>query len=426
MSLFAYSLNHHNAPLALREKMAFSAEKLASALESAQNSCVLQANQTIKKRLNEIVIVSTCNRTELYFVADAPHLVLEWWCLFHEVEKAEIEDMMTLYQGDLVAKHLFSVLSGLDSMVLGETQIVGQIKEAVRKAEALGTIKKELHFLFQRAYSVSKKVRSQTSVGANSVSMAAAAVKLATQIFSNIQELAILFVGAGEMIELVAVHFAEQTPKKIMIANRTLPRAQALSQQLAGVSEVMVLSDLPQYLHEYDIIVSSTASQLPIIGKGMVESAIKQRKHRPVFMLDLAVPRDIEGEVAELEDVFLYTLDDIASVVELGKAARQIAAEEAEVILNAALVDFNKTYSRLRLAPYSKALRTHTEAIRLAALEIAYKKIAQGIETETILAELSTQLTNQMLHPLYQAFNEPAIAGELAQFYSFQTDIEHE
>ncbi|MBY0345933.1 MAG: glutamyl-tRNA reductase, partial [Neisseriaceae bacterium] len=212
----------------------------------------------------------------------------------------------------------------------------------------------------------------------------------------------------------------------MMIANRTLPRAQVLSQQLTCVSEIMILADLPQYLHEYDIIISSTASQLPIIGKGMVESAIKQRKHQPIFMLDLAVPRDIEIEVSELEDVFLYTLDDIASVVELGKAARKKAAAEAEVILNTALVDFNKGYSRLCLAPYSKALREHSEAIRLASLELAHKKIAQGHSTESVLAELSMQITNQMLHPLYQAFNTPSIAYELAKFYSFQPDVDHE
>ncbi|BAK74880.1 glutamyl-tRNA reductase [Pseudogulbenkiania sp. NH8B] len=393
MHLVAFGLNHQTAPLSVREKLAFPAEVLPGALESLVHS----------DAAGEAAIVSTCNRTEIYCASHNPQAALEWLSQFHGLPLDELVPYLYQLDAAAAARHAFRVASGLDSMVLGETQILGQIKDAVRAAEQSGTLGTQLNALFQKTFAVAKEVRSKTAVGANSVSMSAAAVKLAEQIFPTIRELKVLFIGAGEMIELVATHFAARNPSCITVANRTLERGEKLAERFGG--NAITLSDLPEALPRYDVVVTSTASQLPILGKGLMERAIKIRRHRPVFMLDLAVPRDIEAEVGELDDVFLYTVDDIASVVEVGREARQLAAEEAETIIQARVQEFVEWLKRRETVPLIRGLRDEAERVRRHALEAAHKQLARGDDPAKVLEALSQQLTNKLMHPPTQALS---------------------
>ncbi|MFO1234558.1 MAG: glutamyl-tRNA reductase, partial [Rivihabitans pingtungensis] len=288
MQLVALGLNHHTAPLAIREQLAFPAEQLADALRDLTDS----------RAAHEAAILSTCNRTEIYAGAENIDAVLHWLARNRGLDVDTLRPYLYLLDAEAAARHAFRVASGLDSMVLGETQIVGQIKDAVRAAEQCGALGVLLNTLFQKTFSAAKAVRSQTAIGANSVSMAAAGVKLALQIFPSIRELNVLFIGAGEMIELVATHFAAQQPAGITVANRTLERGERLAQEFGG--RAIVLQDLASQLAQHDVVVTSTASPVPVLGKGAVEKALKARRHKPMFMLDLAVPRDIEAEVGEL------------------------------------------------------------------------------------------------------------------------------
>ena len=304
--IFTLGINHHSAPLAIRERVAFGADKLRHALAD------LMRNRPVK----EVAILSTCNRTEIYCAAESPDVVIDWLSQYHQVDRHDITPYLYTHDQPAAIRHAFRVASGLDSMVIGEPQILGQMKDAVRAAEESGTLGTQLHKLFQRSFSVAKEVRSTTAIGANIVSMAAAGVHLAERIFESIADQRVLFVGAGEMIELCAAHFCARKPRQVTIANRTIERGRALAEQYGGGA--IRLDDLGEYLPQHDIVVSCTASPLPIIGLGMVERAIKARRHRPIFMIDLAVPRDIEEEIGELDDVFLYTVDDLAQVVESG------------------------------------------------------------------------------------------------------------
>jgi glutamyl-tRNA reductase len=402
MHLVAFGLNHHTAPLSVREKLAFPAEVLPNALESLVGSHAAR----------EAAIVSTCNRTEIYCNSNNPEQALQWLSQYHGLPVEELRPYLYQLDASSAARHAFRVASGLDSMVLGETQILGQLKDAVRTAENVGTLGSLLNGLFQRTFAVAKEVRSSTAVGSSSVSMSAAAVKLAEQIFPTIGELNILFIGAGEMIELVATHFAAREPSCITIANRTLERGQKLAEQFGG--NAITLSELPDVLHRYDVVVTSTASQLPIVGKGLVERAIKARRHRPIFMLDLAVPRDIEIEVGKLNDVYLYTVDDIASIVEVGKEARQSAAEEAESIIQARVAEFNDWLKKRETVPLIRALRDEADRTRRHALEAALKQLAKGTPPEKVLESLSQQLTNKLMHPPTQALSSGSGAEHAA------------
>jgi glutamyl-tRNA reductase len=295
-----------------------------------------------------------------------------------------------------VARHAFRVASGLDSMVLGEPQILGQMKDAVRAANDAGALGTTLNQLFQRSFSVAKEVRSATEIGAHSISMAAAAVRLAGQLFEDLSKIRVLFVGAGEMIELAATHFAAKNPQGIAIANRTLERGEKLASRFGG--EVMRLADLPARLHEFDAVISSTASTLPIIGLGAVERALKARKHRPMFMVDLAVPRDIEPEVKELEDVYLYTVDDLAHVVQTGQANRQAAVAQAEAIIDAGVQSFMHWMDQRAGVPLIRQLNAQTDEWRQAEIARARKLLARGEDVDAVLEALSRGLTQKMLH----------------------------
>ncbi|HSV78954.1 MAG TPA: glutamyl-tRNA reductase, partial [Ramlibacter sp.] len=301
-----------------------------------------------------------------------------------------------MLQDGQAARHAFRVASGLDSMVLGEAQILGQLKDAVRAAEEAGALGTTLNQLFQRSFAVAKEVRSSTEIGAQSISMAAAAVRLAGNLFEDLGKVKVLFVGAGEMIELAATHFAARNPKAIAVANRTLERGEKLASRLGG--EVMRLADLPGRLHEFDVVVSSTASQLPIIGLGAVERALKARKHRPMFMVDLAVPRDIEPEVKALEDVYLYTVDDLAHVVQTGHASRQAAVAQAEAIIDAGVQSFLHWMDGRHAVPLIRQLNAQADEWRSSEIARARKLLARGDDVDAVLEALSRGLTQKMLH----------------------------
>ena len=394
MQLYAFGLNHQTAPLAVREQVAFNVDGMESALRD------LVENGAAK----EAAILSTCNRMELYCNAAQPDHAIDWLARYHNLSRKDLEPYLYTLPREQAVKHSFRVASGLDSMVLGEPQILGQMKQAVRQAEEAGTLGFLLHKLFQRTFSVAKDVRTQTEIGANLVSMAAAAVRLAERIFPSIGEQRVLFIGAGEMIELNAVHFAARNPAHITVANRTLERAQTLARRING--HAITLAELPEQLAHHDIIVTCTASQLPILGKGMVERALKARKHKPLFIVDLAVPRDVEAEVAELSDVFLYSVDDIAEVVKDGLDARQSAVKEAEVIIASGVSDFVHWMESREVVPTIRALRDHAEHSRRQEVEKALRLLAKGESPEKVLEAMSSGLTNKFLHAPTHALNQ--------------------
>lgn len=410
MQLTAIGLNHQTAPVSIRERLAFAAQVLPEAVKQ------LVQTRTAK----EAVILSTCNRTELYCVGKSNDIV-GWLADFHRLPENDIRPYLYTLDSDETIRHAFRVSCGLDSMVLGEPQILGQLKDAVRVAQEQNSLDTTLNTLFQKTFSVAKEVRSNTAVGNSSVSMAAASVKMAEQIFPNIADLNVLFIGAGEMIELVATYFAAKTPKKITVANRTIGRARELCAQMGGRSDAVLLNDLPNIIHQYDVVVSSTASPLPIVGKGMIESALKQRRRHPMFLLDLAVPRDIEAEVGKIEDAYLYTVDDMVNIVEMGKEARQQAAAEAESIIETRVHEFLQWQRQRQIVPMIKALRDEGEVMRKQALATAMKQLNKGVPAEEVLEKLSMQLANKFLHAptvaLQQINHNPQLSDAVTDIY---------
>jgi glutamyl-tRNA reductase len=408
MHLLAVGLNHTTAPVALREKVAFPADQIGHAVAAARSWFGRSSSDL--RLSDEAAILSTCNRTELYAATDLQSGVntsidatAHFLADYHDLSYAELRPYLyTLPQDDAV-RHAFRVASGLDSMVLGEPQILGQMKDAVRQAEAAGCLGTYLHQLFQRSFSVAKEIRSTTEIGAHSVSMAAAAVKLAQRIFDTFAEQNVLFIGAGEMIELCATHFAAQNPKSITIANRTMERGEALAHRFNG--RAIRLAGLPEQLASFDIVVSCTASTLPIIGLGMVERAIKQRRHKPMFMVDLAVPRDIETEIGRLDDVFLYTVDDLGSAVQTGIELRQNAVAQAEAIIDTRVQSFMHWLDGRAVVPVIRDLQESSEQIRMIELERARRMLARGDDAQAVLEALSKGLTAKFLHGPQQALH---------------------
>jgi glutamyl-tRNA reductase len=392
--LFACGVNHHTAPVAIRERMAFPADILPRALSAVTDHGVAR----------EVAILSTCNRTELYCNTAEPEGVVEWMADFHSLKPQDVRPYLYLLPQDQAVKHAFRVASGLDSMVLGETQILGQMKQAAESAQEAGTLGLLLNKLFQRTFSVAKEVRTATEIGASTVSMSAAAVTLAERIFASISEQSILFIGAGEMIDLVATHFAARKPRRIMIINRTVERAREVAAKFGADSAA--LTSLPEVLHEFDIVITSTASPLPIVGLGLVERALKVRKHRPMFMVDLAVPRDIEAEVGELNDVFLYTVDDLGQVVQAGHEARSSKVEQAEAIVSAGVHEFMHWLDTRKAVPTLRALRDHAERLRRTEMEKAHRRLAKGDDPQAVLEAMSQGLMNKLLHDPSHALNQ--------------------
>jgi glutamyl-tRNA reductase len=389
MAVFTLGLNHTTAPVDLRGRFAFAPERLVPTLTAFRQRL---------QRADEVAIVSTCNRTELYVGAD-PQLVshaLDWLADTGGVSGAALRQHTYVLEGGAAARHAFRVASGLDSMVLGEPQILGQMKQAVREADSAGTLGTTLHQMFQRSFAVAKEVRTATEIGAHSISMAAAAVRLASQLFEDLGQTRVLFVGAGEMIELAATHFAARQPRLIAVANRTLERGEKLAARFNA--EAIRLSDVPQRLGEFDIVVSCTASTLPIIGLGAVERALKARRHRPMFMVDLAVPRDIEPEVSRLSDVYLYTVDDLSALVQTAGEKRQAAVEQAEAIIETGVQSFVHWMHERASVPLIRALQSQAEDWCTIELARARKLLAKGENVDAVLEALSRGLSQKMLH----------------------------
>ena len=416
MSVITLGLNHVTAPLDLRGRFAYAPDQLGDALRGLRTRM-----QGIG---HEAALVSTCNRTELYVASEASAAelsrpVAQWLAEQGGVSTDQLSAHTYLVEDRLAARHAFRVASGLDSMVLGEPQILGQMKQAVREAEQAGTLGTTLHQLFQRSFSVAKEVRTSTEVGAHSISMAAAAVRLASQLFEDLRELRVLFVGAGEMIELVATHFAAREPRAMAVANRTLERGEKLASRFGA--QAMRLADLPSRLHEFDVVISCTASSLPIIGLGAVERALRARKHRPMFMVDLAVPRDIEPEVKALRDVYLYTVDDLASVVQTGQANRVAAVAQAEVIIDAGVQSFMLWIDQRSCVPLIQRLKAQTDEWRALEVGRARKLLSKGEDADAVLEALSRSLTQKMLHGALAELH----AGDADARSRASTAIEH-
>lgn len=411
MELITLGVNHKTAPISLREKIAFNADQLEPALRD-----LVQHNL-----VREAAIVSTCNRTEVYCATADSNQVSKWLASFHGIDSVQLAPYVYTYPSDRAVTHVFRVASGLESMVVGEPQILGQLKQAVRSAEHAGTLGAVLHKLFQRSFSVAKEVRSHTEIGTSSVSMAAAAVRIAERIFPSITQQSILFIGAGEMIELCAAHFCGRSPKRVVFANRTLDRAFQLAQRFSG--EAIGLQEIPTTLASHDVVVSCTASVLPLIGKGLVESAVRARRHRPILIIDLAVPRDVEPEVGQLEDVFLYTVDDLGKIVKEGVDLRRAAVAQAEKIIGRGVDEFMRWLLARDSVPTIKAFRAQAESVRLHELEKAMKALTKGSHPESVLEALSISLTNKFLHGPTHALNDVAseerdrLAGMLSRLY---------
>ncbi len=401
MPLLALGLNHRTAPVAIREQTVFSPEKIDSAL----------LELTTVAEVEEAAIISTCNRTEIYCHLNSPNpeQTLAWFINHHGMANAQHEEFLYHYFDYETVKHLFRVACGLDSMVLGEPQILGQLKTAYRQAEQSGALGQQLGKLFQHAFSVAKQVRTETSLGANPVSVAFAAVRMAQQIFSDLKQLTVLLIGAGETIELAAKHLQKQQVKKIIIANRSIDRSESLAQQVDGTA--IKLADLGEHLHKADILLSSTASQLPIVGKGAVESALVKRKHKPIFMLDIAVPRDIEPQVGQLSDVYLYNVDDLHSVIEENRRSREAAAEEAEAIVEQQVQSFIGWQRSLEAVDSIRSYRDRAHQMRLDALEKAQRLVAQGKDPNEVLEQLSNMITNKLLHTTTKNLDRAAREG---------------
>jgi glutamyl-tRNA reductase len=404
MHLLAFGINHKTAPLEIRERAVIAPEDLVDVLRDITSSGTA----------TEATILSTCNRTELYCGlthADSDNAI-QWFSDSYKPSALDIGPYVYKHFGADAVRHAFRVASGLDSLVLGEPQILGQMKDAFATALNAGATGKLLNRLFQHTFSVAKQVRTDTAIGASAVSVAYAAVSLAKQIFANLAEKTALLIGAGDMIELCARHLKEQGVGHIIVANRTLERARVLADPLGALP--ISLAEMPPRLSEADIVISSTASQLPILGKGAVESALRLRRHRPIFMVDIAVPRDIEAEVADLADVYLYTIDDLKDVVQENLQARLQAAREAEKIIDIQVVSFMRWLRSLEAVPRIRALRETAYAAREAELERARRRLARGEDPRVVMARLAHALTNKLIHAPTAALRQAGHDDEAA------------
>ncbi|MGO4998417.1 glutamyl-tRNA reductase [Oceanisphaera sp. W20_SRM_FM3] len=402
MSLLVLGINHKTASVALRERVAFGPEVAPRALQELMRT----------QGVGEAVILSTCNRTELYCSLEPEgdsHLVRMWLQDFHQLDEAELNTCLYQYHGEEAVRHLMRVACGLDSLVLGEPQILGQMKLAYNQSQKVGSLKGTLDRMFQKTFSVAKRVRTETEIGASAVSVAFAAVSLAKRIFSDLSHTKVLLVGAGETIELVARHLKEQSVSQMMVANRTLERAQTLASEFNA--QVMTLEQIPEYLPKADIVISSTASPLPIIGKGLVERALKARRQQPILFVDIAVPRDIEPEVDELNDAYLYTVDDLQGIIEQNMATRQEAAGQAEIIIEEERDHFMAWYRSLESVKLIQDYRTHAEQLQSQELILALQALAQGKDSQQVVERLARRLTNKLIHTPTRALNQAGKDG---------------
>lgn len=400
MSVIALGINHATAPLEIREKVAFAPDIVVDALRRARD--VLN--------VEEAAILSTCNRTEIYLCPAPPvESLLAWLSDYHGLSSTDLENCHYCFQGEEAVRHMMKVACGLDSMILGEPQILGQMKSAYAVAGEAGTVGSQLHGAFQQVFAIAKRVRTETAIGENPVSVAFAAVSLAQQIFSDLREDTALLIGAGETIELVARHLKDQGVKELIVANRTLGRAKELAGHFGA--EPILLSDIPGHLHRADIVISSTASQLPLLGKGAVESALKQRKHKPIFMVDIAVPRDIEAQVGELNDVYLYTIDDLRQVIDQNRRSREEAAEKARLIVDEGVALYQSERRALDAVATIKAYRRKAQFLADEELQKAERALARGGDVQRVLEQLTRGVVNKLTHTPTAKLKEAGAAG---------------
>ncbi len=406
MSIVAVGINHKTAPVAVREKIAFSPDKLSVALQEMLSHV----------KCKEVAILSTCNRTELYLVQEGDfdltkNDLLTWLENYHNVPASTISPSLYWHQDQHAVNHMMRVACGLDSLVLGEPQILGQMKQAYSQAKAAGSMALVMDRLFQRTFGVAKQVRTETEIGASAVSVAFASVTLAKHIFANLENTNVLLIGAGETIELVAKHLYENKVSKMTVANRTIARAQNMAVQMGA--DVITIAQIPEYISKADIVISSTGSTLPLIGKGMVEQALAKRKNRPIFMVDLAVPRDIEEQVSDLDNAFLYTVDDLQNIIAKNLENRRKAAVQAENIVNSQSDSFMSWLRGLNTKDTVISYRKQCIDTRDQLLEKALLQIQSGKNAEMVVGELATKLTNKFMHEPTSALQSAAQGGEL-------------
>jgi len=406
LSIVAVGINHKTAPVAVREKISFNPDRLTVALQEMLTAV----------KCKEVAILSTCNRTELYLVQDGEvevtqERLVQWLAHYHNIPASTILPSLYWHQDQQAVNHMMRVACGLDSLVLGEPQILGQMKQAYSQAKAAGSLSLIMDRLFQRTFGVAKQVRTDTEIGASAVSVAFASVNLAKHIFASLEKTQVLLVGAGETIELVAKHLYENKVGKITVANRTIARAENMAKKIGA--DVITLAQIPEHMSKADIVISSTGSTLPIIGKGMVEQALAKRKHQPIFMVDLAVPRDIEEQVSDLEDVFLYTVDDLQGIISKNLENRRKAAVQAESIVNTQSDSFMGWLRGLNTQDTVISYRKQSLSNRDQLLEKALIQLKTGKNPELVVAELATKLTNKFMHAPTSALQSAAQGGEL-------------
>ena len=408
MSLYTIGLSHVTAPVDVRERVAFGADMLGDALRDLIGG----------RKVREAAILSTCNRTEVYFRGGEPQRVAQWLEGFHQLPGNSLAPHLYTLPQEMAVSHAFRVASGLDSMVLGEPQILGQLKEAVRVAESAGALGLVLHRLFQRTFAVAKDVRTNTELGSASISMAAAAVKLAERIFPSITSQRLLLVGAGDMIDLAATHFAAKHPRSITVANRTIDRGGMLADRFGA--NAITLAELPEKLAQFDIVVTSTASTLPILGKGLLERVIRERRHAPMFVVDFGVPRDVEPEAGDLDDIFLYSIDDLVGIVKDNLQIRREAVDEAERMIAEQTIHFLQWLEGRVVVPTITALSGHHDALRVAELERARQMLVAGATPDDVIESLARGLTAKFLHAPLAALNQAGDAERAELIALFQ------
>ncbi|TMN70290.1 glutamyl-tRNA reductase [Pseudoalteromonas sp. S1727] len=405
MTIVALGINHKTASVELREKVAFSPEQLSEALQQLSDH----------DQFNEAVIVSTCNRTEIYcsLAQQNSQILLQWLASFHGLDEYELSSNVYCHQDNEAINHLMRVACGLDSLVLGEPQILGQIKQAYNSAKNHNSVSVVFDRLFQKTFSVAKQVRTETDIGASAVSVAYAAVNLAKHIYGKLDKTKVLLIGAGETIELVAKHLYQNDPQQITVANRTIERARLLAEEVNA--DIIALAQLPERLHQADIVISSTASTLPIIGKGVVEQALKQRRNKPMLFIDIAVPRDIESQVGELDAAYLYSVDDLQTIVSENIASREQAADEAQDIITERCTEFVMWMRSLDSVDLIRSYRQDVHDIKSELVDKAISQLNTGKDAEKIILELANKLTNRLMHAPTRAIQDAAKKGEVAQ-----------
>ena len=400
MPLVVVGINHRTAPIEVRERVVFEPARMPEALRELATLPSIQ----------ESLIVSTCNRTEVYCAAGSGEDgVADWLQRYHQLGSS-LHHCLYRHEDMRAVAHAFSVASGLDSLVLGEPQILGQLKDAYRVAQESGTTGPMLNRLFQATFSVAKRVRTETEIGANAVSVAYAAVRMARTVFSSFDNRTALLVGAGETIALAARHLHADGLRRMIVANRSVDRARELASEFQGFA--IGLDEIPSHLSDADIIVASTASPNPIITRAMAQDALRVRKRRPMFMVDIAVPRDIEPEVAELEDIYLFTIDDLQTVVNENMEGRRQAARAAGEMIESAVDRFEMQVRTRQAAPTIRRLREQAEQARRHTLDQARHMIAAGRSPDEVLEFLSATLTNRLIHAPSQRLRDAAETGD--------------